>query len=225
MYMGSLSNKKYHLLWSIVLGVAVMLLLSGCNSDRNKPYNFLNSVWVCEEAHACIAVTERESQAYSYGEIERDGKTVPITMVYFNGLQGALLDFSKAYSYETIFTPEIEADKYLWRGYIDYGRKEFTLEKTFDSGRKYPLLSDEDLPLTFVRYDCTQEELLPLLPWDEEENLKADFEPGKLLELGMEIYVEDPPKKKITWFDLSDFWPDPFGVSDKQASAPEPDAS
>ena len=97
--MGSLSNKKYHLLWSIVLGVAVMLLLSGCNPDRNKPYNFLNSVWVCEEAHACIAVTERESQAYSYGEIERDGKTAPITMVYFNGLQGALLDFSKAYSY------------------------------------------------------------------------------------------------------------------------------
>ena len=68
MYRGSLSNKKYHLLWSIVLGVAVMLLLSGCNPDRNKPYNFLNSVWVCEEAHACIAVTERESQAYSYGK-------------------------------------------------------------------------------------------------------------------------------------------------------------
>ena len=97
--MGSFSNKKCRLLWSIVLGVAVMLLLGGCNPDRNKPYNFLNSVWVCEEAHACIAVTERESRAYSYGEIERDGTTVPITIVYFNGLQGALLDFSKAYSY------------------------------------------------------------------------------------------------------------------------------
>lgn len=53
------------------------------------------------------------------------------------------------------------------------------------------------MPLTFVRYDCTQEELLLLLPWDEEENLKADFEPGKLLELGMEMYVEDPPKRRL----------------------------
>lgn len=132
------------MLWTIVLGVAVMLLLSGCNPDRNKPYNFLNSVWVCEEAHVCISVAERESRAYSYGEIERDGKAVPITIGYFNGLQGALLDFNKAYSYETIFTPEIEADKYLWRGYIDYRGKSLRWKKhstAEENIRSFPMMT------------------------------------------------------------------------------------
>lgn len=214
MHTGLFSNRNKCLVWA--LGAVAAFGLTGC-TDRKKPYNFLNSVWVCEEARACIAVTKRESRSYSYGEIELDGKVLPITMVYFNGTQGALLDFSKAYSSETIFTPQIELDKYLWRGYIAYSTTDFTLENTFEDGFKYPLLSDDDLPLTFVRYDRTGEELLPLLPWDEEENLKEDFAPGKLLELGLDVYAQDPPEEKGGGFSLWDFWPDPFGVSDQRA--------
>lgn len=211
-----LSNKKKRCVWFLALGAAAASIFTGCD-DRKKPYNFLNSVWVCEEARACIAVTKRESRSYSYGEIELDGEIFPITMVYLNGIQGALLDFSKAHSSETIFTPQIEPDKYLWRGYIAYSTTEFTLEKTFEDGFKYPLLSDDDLPLTFVRYDRSEEELLPLLPWDEEENLKENFAPGKLLELGLDVYAQDPPEEQGGGFSLWDFWPDPFGVSDQRA--------
>ena len=216
MYTGFFSNRKKRLVWVLSLVAAAAFVLTGC-TDRKKPYNFLNSVWVCEKARACIAVTKRESRSYSYGEIELDGKVLPITMVYFNGTQGALLDFSKAHSSETIFTPQIELDKYLWRGYIAYGTTAFTLEKTFEEGFKYPLLSDDDLPLTFVRYNRTEEELLPLLAWDAEGNLREDFEPGELLELGLDVYAQDPPEEKGGGFNLSDFWPDPFGVSDQRA--------
>ncbi|WP_346668006.1 hypothetical protein [uncultured Subdoligranulum sp.] len=214
MYTGFFSNRNKRLVWA--LGAVAAFELTGC-TDRKKPYNFLNSVWVCEEARACIAVTKRESRSYSYGEIELNGKVLPITMVYFNGTQGALLDFSKAYSSETIFTPQIEPDKYLWRGYIAYTTTDFTLEKTFEDGFKYPLFSDDDLPLTFVRYDRTEEELLPLLAWDTEGNLREDFEPGELLELGLDVYAQDPPEEKADGFNLSDFWPDPFGVSNQKA--------
>ena len=188
----------------VLVVLTMTLLLTACDpTKKKKPYNFINSVWVCKEIPACIAITEQEAYSYSYGEIKTDGKVVPITMVYMIANEGAFLDFNKAYSLDTIWTPNIEDDKYLWRGVVVYSRKEFTLETT-DEERSYPLLSDDDLPLTFVRYDCTAEELLPLLPWDEEETLKDSFEPGQLLEFGLSV-AEDNPKKDI-WADIADFW-------------------
>lgn len=220
MYTGLFSNRNKRLIWA--LGTVAAFGLTGCNPTYDKkPFNFLNSIWVCEEAHACIAVTQQQNFSYSYGEIEKDGEIIPVIMVYLTGPNGAILDFSKAYSVETIYTPNISADKYLWSGVIEYTPKEFTLEETDVYPESNILFSDDDLPLTFVRYDRTEEELLPLLPWDEEENLKEDFAPGKLLELGLDVYAEDPPKEKADGFNLWDFWPDPFGVSDQSV----PDAS
>ena len=84
----------------------------------------------------CIAITEQKAYSYSYGEIKIDGKVVPITMVYMIANEGAFLDFNKAYSLDTIWTPNIEDDKYLWRGVVVYSRKAFTLETTAE-GRSY----------------------------------------------------------------------------------------
>lgn len=183
---GNPTMKKSKKLCLTAATLAAMLSLTACDpTKRKKPYNFPGSLWVCQELPACIAVTEQEAYSYSYGEIELDGKVIPLTMVYMIANEGAFLDFNKAHLLETIWTPNIEDDKYLWRGVVTYSRTEFTLETTAE-GRSYPLLSD-DLPLTFVRYDLTEEELLPLLPWDAEENLREDFEPGKLLELGMDV--------------------------------------
>ena len=206
--------KKSKSLYLTAVILAAMLFLTACDPTRNKkPYNFPGSLWVCQELPVCIAVTEQEAYSYSYGEIELDGKVIPLTMVYMIATEGAFLDFHRAYSLETIWTPNIEDDKCLWRGVVTYSRTEFTLEATAE-GRGYPLLSDDDLPLTFVRYDRPKEELLPLLAWDAEGNLREDFEPGKLLELGLDVYAENPPEEKADGFNLSNFWPDPFGVSD-----------
>ena len=153
-------------------------------------------------SHACIAVTRQQNFSYSYGEIEKGGEIIPVTMVYLTGPNGAILDFSKAYSVETIYTPNISADKYLWSGVIDYTPKEFTLEETDAYPESNILFSDDDLPLTFVRYDRTEEELLPLLPWDAEEKRREDFEPGGLLELGLDVYAQDPPEEKADGLNL-----------------------
>ena len=188
----------------VLVVLTMTLLLTACDpTKKKKPYNFINSVWVCKEIPDCIAIKEEEAYYYSYGEIKKDGKDVRKINVFRVANEGAFLDFNKAYSLDTIWTPNIEDDKYLWRGVVVYSRKEFTLETT-DEERSYPLLSDDDLPLTFVRYDCTAEELLPLLPWDEEETLKDSFEPGQLLEFGLSV-AEDNPKKDI-WADIADFW-------------------
>ncbi|PWM62321.1 MAG: hypothetical protein DBX91_02950 [Subdoligranulum variabile] len=114
----------------------------------------------------------------------------------------------------------------MWKGTIEYHTNRFILKEANEDG-VYILFPDEDLPLTFWRYDLPEEELLELVPWDAEANLKEGFEPGKLWELAQKTLEEHPPKKKIIWFDfdLSDFWPDPFGVSDKKAAVPESDAS
>lgn len=222
MYTGILSNWKKRSVWDLALVAVATSILTGCDPTVSRqPFNFLNSIWVCEEARACVAVTEQQNFSYSYGEIEKGGEIIPVTMVYLTGPNGAILDFSKAYSVETIYTPNISADKYLWSGVIDYTPKEFTLEETDAYPESNILFSDDDLPLTFVRYDRTEEELLPLLAWDTEGNLREDFEPGGLLELGLDVYAQDPPEEKADGFNLSDFWPDPFGVSDQRA----PDAA
>ena len=118
MYTGFFSNRNKRLVWA--LGAIAAFGLTGCNPTYDKkPFNFLNSIWVCEEAHACIAVTRQQNFSYSYGEIEKGGEIIPVTMVYLTGPNGAILDFSKAYSVETIYTPNISADKYLWSGVID----------------------------------------------------------------------------------------------------------
>ena len=217
--MATLFSKKWILIRKIILISILTFSFTGCNPTYSKkPFNFLNSVWVCEEARACVAVTEQQNFSYSYGEIEKDGKIIPVTIVYLTGPNGALLDFHKAYSAETIYTPDISEDKYLWSGTIDYTPKEFTLEETDVYPKSNILFSDDDLPLTFVRYDCTKEELLPLLPWDEEENLKHSFEPGQLLEFGLSV-AEDNPKKDV-WADIADFWSNLFKGITKAPSVP-----
>lgn len=92
----------------------------------------------------------------------------------------------------------------------EYGQKRPLRKKD----GKYSLFSDDDLPLTFVRYDCTEEELLPLLPWDEEDNLKEGFEPGQLLEFGLSV-AEDNPKKDV-WADIADFWTNHFNGTETE---------
>lgn len=218
--MATLFNKKWGLI-RIFISISTLIIFSftGCDPIASKqPFNFLNSVWVCEEARACVAVTEQQNFSYSYGEIEKDGKIIPVTIVYLTGPNGALLDFHKAYSAETIYTPNISEDKYLWSGVIDYTPKEFTLEETDAYPESNILFSDDDLLLTFVRYDCTEEELLPLLPWDEEDNLKEGFEPGQLLEFGLSVAEENP--KKDIWSGIADFWSNLFKGITKAPSVP-----
>lgn len=98
--------------------------------------------------------------------------------------------------------------------------------KKDDEGETYSLFPDEDLPLTFVRYNVPEEDLLPLVPWDAKANLTEGFEPGGLWELTQDLLEKYPPKRKIQWFnfDLSDFWPDPFGVSGRKLQSPARDA-
>lgn len=80
------------------------------------------------------------------------------------------------------------------------------------------MFTDDDLPLTFVRYDCTEEELLPLLPWDEEDHLKEDFEPGQLLEFGLSVAEENP--QKDIWSAIADFWASLFRGTAEAPTAP-----
>lgn len=159
--------KKSKGLYLAAVILAAMLFLTACDTTRDKkPYNFPGSLWVCQELPACIAVTEQE--AYSYGEIELDGKVISLTMVYMIANEGAFLDFHRAYSLETIWTPNIEDDKYLWRGVVTYSRTEFTLEATAE-GRGYPLRSDDDLPLTFVRHDAPRKNCCRCSPGMQKE--------------------------------------------------------
>lgn len=68
--------------------------------------------------------------------------------------------------------------------------------------------------------------MLPLVPWDAQANLTEGFEPGGLWELTQDLLEEYPPKRKIEWFDfdLSESWPDPFGVSDRKSQSLARDA-
>lgn len=196
-----------------------VLFLTGCVS-RSKPYDFPNSVWVNEATGACVVVTT--PQSYSYGEVKVDDQVIPITMIYHFGNSGAIFDFCQAYSEETVWEPSFPDEKYLWAGDIAYAAKKFTLQKTdtgaFKKDGNYSLFTDDDLPLTFVRYDCTEEELLPLLPWDEEDHLKEGFEPGQLLEFGLSVAEENP--KKDIGSSIADFWADLFRGTTEAPSVP-----
>lgn len=159
-----------------------LLLLTGCDPlYSKKPFSFPYTVWVCKERPACIAVSTQGS--FAYGEFLVDGTVVPVTLCNQNGPAGSLRDFTKAYSSDTIYTPLYDPDPYYWSGDIDYTPKKFTLTAT-DTYRDFPLLSDEDLPLTFLRVDVAASDLLPLMPWEYMGgDLYLDPPPGKLARL------------------------------------------
>lgn len=231
--MGILFNniqEKSRRVMALLMGVLAVFPLSGCDpTNPKKPYNFPGSIWICEEAKACVAVIDQENFGYSYGEVQTDAGIIPVTIIYSRANRGRFRDFYEANSLDTIYSKKTGPVEYLWKGTIEYHTNRFILKEAErpNDGGVYTLFPDEDLPLTFWRYDLPEEELLELVPWDAEANLKEGFEPGKLWELAQKTLEEHPPKKKIVWFDfdLSDFWPDPFGVSDKKESAPESDAS
>lgn len=159
-----------------------LLLLTGCDPlYSKKPFSFPYTVWVCKERPACIAVSTQGS--LTYGEFLVDGKVVPVTFYNQRGAGGCLLDFTKAYSYDTIYEDRLDPPPFYWNGDIDYSPKKFTLKAT-DPRREYPLLSDEDLPLTFLRIDVQASDLAPLMPWEYMGGqLHMDPPPGKLARL------------------------------------------
>lgn len=158
-----------------------LLLLTGCDPlYSKKPFSFPYTVWVCEERPACIAVSTQGS--FAYGEFLVDGKVVPVSLCNQNGPAGSLQDFTKAYSSYTIYTPRYDPDPYYWSGEIDYTPEKFTL-KTTDTGRGYSFLSDENLPLTFLRVDVPASDLLPLMPWEYLGGQNLEPSPGKLARL------------------------------------------
>ena len=223
-------HKRDRRIMVLLMGILAVFPLTGCDPTRSKkPYNFPGSIWVCEEAKACVAVIDQENFGYSYGEVQTDEEIIPVTFIYGIASRGEFRDFFKADSPDAIFMPSNEPVGDLWKGTTEYHTNRFILKETEepDDGGVYTLFPDEDLPLTFWRYDLPEEELLELVPWDAEANLKEGFEPGKLWELAQKTLEEHPPKKKIVWFDfdLSKFWPDPFGASDKKASVSESEAS
>lgn len=172
-------------LWG--LSVGMMLFLTACDPQSKKmPRNFANSIWVCREIPACIAITTPNS--FYYGEMEVNGESLPVTMVFYTGNNGAILDFEKAYSRDMI--EDAGEDARLWEGKIQYETGAFLLEKASETDTSNWSFSDDDWPLTFVRYDRTQEEIWQVIPWDIHGELKDDFEPGKLLELGTAAAAE-----------------------------------
>ena len=142
-------------------------------------------------------------------------------MIYDIANRGRFRDFYEADSPDAIYSQKMEPENNLWKGRIEYHTNRFILKKA-DEGETYSLFPDEDLPLTFVRYNVPEEDLLPLVPWDAKANLTEGFEPGGLWELTQDLLEKYPPKRKIQWFnfDLSDFWPDPFGVSERKLQSP-----
>ena len=171
--------------WRLALlltACCALLLLTGCDPlYSKKPFSFPYTVWVCKERPACIAVSTQGSIAY--GEFLVDGTVVPVTFYNQIGPAGCLLDFTKAYSYDTIYADRLAPVPFYWNGEVDYSPKKFTLKAT-DPDREYPLLSDEDLPLTFLRVDVLASDLLPLMPWEYMGgDLYLDPPPGKLARL------------------------------------------
>lgn len=209
-------------LLALILAIATGFSLTACDpTESKKPYNFVGTIWVCEEERACVAVIKQESFGYSYGEIQTDAGVIPITMIYGIANSGRFRDFYEANTPDAIYSHKMEPERNLWKGRIEYHTNRFILKKA-DEGEAYSLFPDEDLPLTFVRYNVPEEDLLPLVPWDAKANLTEGFEPGGLWELTQDLLEKYPPKRKIQWFnfDLSDFWPDPFGVSDQKLQSP-----
>lgn len=211
---------------ALILAIATGFFLTACDpTESKKPFNFVGTIWVCEEEKACVAVIKQESFGYSYGEIQTDAGVIPITMIYDIANRGRFRDFYEADSPDAIYSQKMEPENNLWKGRIEYHTNRFILKKA-DEGKVYSLFPDEDLPLTFVRYNVPEEDLLPLVPWDAKANLTEGFEPGGLWELTQDLLEKYPPKRKIQWFnfDLSDFWPDPFGVSDRKSQSLARDA-
>lgn len=211
---------------ALILAIATGFFLTACDpTESKKPFNFVGTIWVCEEEKACVAVIKQESFGYSYGEIQTDAGVIPITMIYDIANRGRFRDFYEADSPDAIYSQKMEPENNLWKGRIEYHTNRFILKKA-DEGKAYSLFPDEDLPLTFVRYNVPEEDLLPLVPWDAKANLTEGFEPGGLWELTQDLLEKYPPKRKIQWFnfDLSDFWPDPFGVSDRKSQSLARDA-
>lgn len=158
-----------------------LLLLTGCDPlYSKKPFSFPYTVWVCKEQPACIAVSTQGS--FAYGEFLVDGTVVPVALCNQNGGAGYLMDFTEAYSCYTTYTPQYDPAPYYWSGKIDYTPKKFTL-KTTDTGRGYSFLSDEDLPLTFLRVDVLASDLVPLMPWEYLGGQDLEPPPGKLARL------------------------------------------
>lgn len=166
----------------LLTACCALLLLTGCDPlYSKKPFSFPYTVWVCRERPACIAVSTQGSIAY--GEFLVDGTVVPVTFYNQIGPAGCLLDFTKAYSYDTIYADRLAPVPFYWNGEVDYSPKKFTLKAT-DPDREYPLLSDEDLPLTFLRIDVLASDLVPLMPWEYMGGqLHLDPPPGKLAQL------------------------------------------
>lgn len=221
------THERGRRLIALILGIAAVFSLTACDpTESKKPYNFVGTIWVCEEEKACIAVIKQESFGYSYGEIQTEAGVIPITMIYDIANRGRFRDFYEANTPDAIDSHKPEPERNLWKGRVEYHTNRFILQKA-DEEETYSLFPDEDLPLTFVRYDVPEEDLLPLVPWDAKANLTEGFEPGGLWELTQEVFKKHPPKRKIQWFnfDLSDFWPDPFGVSDKGLSDAGSDVS
>ena len=213
-------------LLALILAIATGFFLTACDpTESKKPFNFVGTIWVCEEEKACVAVIKQESFGYSYGEIQTDAGVIPITMIYGIANSGRFRDFYEADSPDAIYSHKMEPERNLWKGRIEYHTNRFILKKA-DEGEAYSLFPDEDLPLTFVRYNVPEEDLLSLVPWDAKANLTEGFQPGGLWELTQDLLEKYPPKRKIQWFnfDLSDFWPDPFGVSDRKLQRPARDA-
>lgn len=209
-------------LLALILAIAAGFFLTACDpTESKKPFNFVGTIWVCEEEKACVAVIKQENFGYSYGEIQTNAGVIPITMIYGIANSGRFRDFYQADSPDAIYSKKTEPVSNLWKGTIEYHTNRFILKKA-DEGETYSLFPDEDLPLTFVRYNVPEEDLLPLVPWDAKANLTEGFEPGGLWELTQDLLEKYPPKRKIQWFnfDLSDFWPDPFGVSERKLQSP-----
>lgn len=86
LYMDILFNnihERLHRVMVLLMGVLAVFSLTGCDpTDPKKPYNFPGSIWVCEEAKACVAVIDQENYGYSYGEVQTDAGVVPITIIY-----------------------------------------------------------------------------------------------------------------------------------------------
>lgn len=209
-------------LLALILAIATGFFLTACDpTESKKPFNFVGTIWVCEEEKACVAVIKQENFGYSYGEIQTNAGVIPITMIYGIANSGRFRDFYEADSPDAIYSKKTEPVSNLWKGTIEYHTNRFIIKKA-DEGEAYSLFPDEDLPLTFVRYNVPEEDLLPLVPWDAKANLTEGFEPGGLWELTQDLLEKYPPKRKIEWFnfDLSDLWPDPFGVSERKLQSP-----
>lgn len=182
---------------TLILGIVVVFPLTGCDpTDPKKPFNFPGTIWICVEENACIAVIKQDNFGYSYGEIQTDAGVIPITMIYDIANRGRFRDFYEANTPDAIDSQKPEPENNLWKGRIEYHTNRFILKKA-DEEETYSLFPDEDLPLTFVRYDVPEEDLLPLVPWDAQANLTEGFEPGGLWELTQDLLEKYPPKRKI----------------------------